>query len=80
MSNYIKHRRRLDVVWVDSITGEVRRNDKKIINNDIKSHKIAFLRLCEEFYDLHFKGDRRSDSLWLTFPDTSKDEELPLLF
>lgn len=77
---YNINQRQLDVVWVDSITGEIIRNAKKIVDNNNKSHKIAFLRLCEEFYDLHFKGDRRSDSLWLTFPDTSKDTELPIPF
>ena len=77
---YNINQRQLDVVWVDTITGEIIKNAKKIVDYNKKSHKIAFLRLCEEFYDLHFKCDRRCDSLCLTFPDTCKDTELPIPF
>lgn len=74
------NKRLLTVVQVDTITGEIFYNVTKIVDFNNKSYKVAFLRLCEQFYDSHFNGNRNCQSLQLTFPDTSKEEELPIPF
>lgn len=76
----MSNKRLLTVVQVDTITGEIYYNVTKIVDYQNKSHKVAFLRLCEKFFDSHFTGVRNCQSLQLTFPDTSKDEELPIPF